>query len=50
MMPVLTRLLPNQGSSVRVIGLAMINSVMIGYPKQVLEVRDIKALAGETLA
>lgn len=50
MMPVLTRLLPNQGNSVRVIALAMINSVLKGYPKQVLEVKDIKALAAGGVA
>jgi uncharacterized protein YbjT (DUF2867 family) len=50
MMPVLTRLLPNLGSSVRVIALAMINSVRVGYPKQVLEVKDIKALAAGSVA
>ncbi len=50
MIPVLYRVLPNQGCSAREIGLAMINSVVIGYPKQVLEVRDIKALAAGTVS
>jgi hypothetical protein len=27
------------------VGLAMINSVLKGYPKQILEVKDINALA-----
>jgi hypothetical protein len=45
MIPLLYRLLPNQGCSAREIGLAMINSVLKGYPKQILEVKDIKALA-----
>jgi hypothetical protein len=29
----------------REVGLAMINSVLKGYPKQVLEIKDIKSLA-----
>jgi hypothetical protein len=29
----------------REVGLAMINSVLKGYPKQVLEIRDINSLA-----
>ena len=41
----LYRVLPNQGCTMREVGLAMINSVLVGYPKQVLEVKDIKALA-----
>jgi uncharacterized protein YbjT (DUF2867 family) len=45
MIPLLYRLLPNQGCSAREIGLAMINSVLKGYPKQILGVKDIKALA-----
>jgi hypothetical protein len=28
------------------VGLAMINSVLKGYPKPVLEIRDINSLAG----
>jgi hypothetical protein len=43
--PVLIALLPNQGSTLRELGLAMIHSVLRGYPKQVLEIKDIKALA-----
>jgi len=45
LIPVLYRVLPNQGCTMREVGLAMINSVLIGYPKQVLEVKDVKALA-----
>jgi len=45
MIPLLYRVLPNQGCTMREVGLAMINSVLVGYPKQVLEVKDIKALA-----
>jgi uncharacterized protein YbjT (DUF2867 family) len=37
--------LPNQVSTMRQVGLAMINSVRKGYPKQVLEIKDINALA-----
>jgi uncharacterized protein YbjT (DUF2867 family) len=45
LIPLLYRVLPNQGCTMREVGLAMINSALVGYPKQVLEVRDIKALA-----
>lgn len=37
--------LPNHVSTLRDVGLAMINCVLKGYPKQILEVRDINALA-----
>jgi hypothetical protein len=43
--PSLRVLLPNQVSTMRDVGLAMINSVLKGYPKQILEIRDINALA-----
>ena len=43
--PLLHVLLPNQVSTMRDVGLAMINSVLKGYPKQVLEIRDINSLA-----
>jgi hypothetical protein len=43
--PLLRMLLPNQVSTMREVGLAMINSVLIGCPKQVLTIRDIKSLA-----
>jgi uncharacterized protein YbjT (DUF2867 family) len=43
--PLLRVLLPNQVSTRRDVGLAMINSVLKGYPKQILEIRDINALA-----
>ena len=45
MIPLLYRVLPNQGCSMHEVGLAMIHSVVKGYPKQILEVRDIKTLA-----
>jgi uncharacterized protein YbjT (DUF2867 family) len=38
-------LFPNQVSTMRDVALAMINSVLQGYPKQVLEIKDINALA-----
>lgn len=43
--PLLRLLFPNQISTMREVGLAMINSVLKGYPKQVLEIKDIKILA-----
>ena len=43
--PLLRVILPNQVSTMREVGLAMINSVLKGYPKQVLEIRDINSLA-----
>ncbi|MBN2350010.1 MAG: NAD-dependent epimerase/dehydratase family protein [Bacteroidales bacterium] len=43
--PVLKVLFPNQVSTMREVGLAMINSVLKGYPKQILEIKDIKILA-----
>jgi len=43
--PVLKVLFPNQVSTLREVALAMLNSVLKGYPKQILEVKDIKSLA-----
>jgi uncharacterized protein YbjT (DUF2867 family) len=43
--PFLHMVFPNQTSTMREVGLAMINSVLKGYPKQILEIKDIKALA-----
>lgn len=43
--PLLLMLFPNQSSTIREVGLAMINSVVKGYSKQILEVKDIKLLA-----
>ena len=43
--PLLHRLLPNQVSTLTDVGTAMINSVLQGYPKQVLEIKDINVLA-----
>jgi uncharacterized protein YbjT (DUF2867 family) len=43
--PVLRPLMPKYFSTLKELGLAMINSVLKGYDKQVLEVRDIVELA-----
>ena len=43
--PFLKLVLPNQVSTMREVGVAMINSVLKGYPKQILEIKDIKLLA-----
>ncbi len=43
--PVLHPLLPNFMCTLKEVGLAMINTVNKGYPKSVLEVKDIVALA-----
>ncbi|QHN04254.1 epimerase [Granulicella sp. WH15] len=44
--PVLRVLLPSQVLTMQQVGLAMIESVLKGYPKQVLEIKDMQALAG----
>jgi uncharacterized protein YbjT (DUF2867 family) len=43
--PVLRVVAPNHVSTMRDVGLAMINSVLKGYPKPVLEIKDINELA-----
>jgi uncharacterized protein YbjT (DUF2867 family) len=43
--PMLRRLFPNQVLSTRQIGRAMINVAQLGYPKQILEPRDIRLAA-----
>jgi len=43
--PVLNFLMPNQSITMSELGLAMINSVIHGYPKQILEIKDIQLLA-----
>ncbi|MCX6223837.1 MAG: epimerase [Bacteroidia bacterium] len=45
LMPVLRILFPNMICSLQDLGRAMINSAINGYPKGVLEVKDIKQLA-----
>ena len=43
--PVLRVVFPDNVSRMQEVGLAMINALTKGYPKQILEVTDIKALA-----
>jgi len=43
--PVFRLLMPRQVMTLSEVGQAMINSVLKGYPKQVLEIKDIKELA-----
>jgi uncharacterized protein YbjT (DUF2867 family) len=43
--PLLSLVFPRSAITLQEVGLAMINSVLKGYPIQVLEVSDIKALA-----
>jgi uncharacterized protein YbjT (DUF2867 family) len=43
--PLLKLIFPNQGCTLREVGLAMINAAVVGYPEQTLEVKDIKELA-----
>ena len=43
--PVFHLLLPNQVSTLRDVAVAMIKCAMDGYPKSILEVKDINALA-----
>jgi hypothetical protein len=45
LVPVIRKLAPNYLCTLSEIGRAMINAVIIGYPKQILEVADIKKLA-----
>lgn len=45
--PLFFLLLPNKSSTMSQLGLAIINAALKGYPKQILEVKDIKLLAAE---
>ena len=45
MYPFLHAIMPGQSSTLREVGKAMINAVLDGYPKQTLEIKDIKILA-----
>jgi hypothetical protein len=40
-------LIPGQVSTLKEVGQAMINSVLKGYSKSILEIKDIKILAAE---
>jgi nucleoside-diphosphate-sugar epimerase len=46
--PVLRRLFPNQVTTLAEMGLAMIHAAIYGYPKHILEVKDILQLARRT--
>jgi uncharacterized protein YbjT (DUF2867 family) len=43
--PLLRLVAPNQVSTMQEVGVAMINATLLGHPKTVLEIREIKALA-----
>src|SRR4029450_11695491 len=45
LVPVFALLMPGYTCTMKEVGLAMINSVLKGYPKRTLEVKDIKVLA-----
>lgn len=45
--PLFHLLAPGQATTLRVVGQAMINCVLKGYPKPILEVADIKKAGGE---
>lgn len=45
--PLLNLVVPNGVSTLRQVALAMINTVLKGYPKNVLEIKDINQLAKE---
>jgi hypothetical protein len=45
--PITRKLAPGAASTLKELGLAMINTINIGYDKQVLEVKDIVALASK---
>jgi uncharacterized protein YbjT (DUF2867 family) len=44
--PIFKVFFPKKVLTLHEVGLAMINTVVKGYPKQILEIKDIKALAG----
>ena len=44
--PILDKLFPNYVSTMQEVGRAMINCILHGYPKQILEIKDINRLAG----
>jgi hypothetical protein len=43
--PIMKLLIPTMGSTLHAVGVAMIRTVTTGYPKNILEIKDIKALA-----
>jgi hypothetical protein len=48
--PALRLIMPNFVSTLKELGLAMINSVIMGYEKPLVEVKDIKFLAEKNLS
>ena len=46
MMPLINKMAPGSISTLRQLGLAMINAAANGYEKNIIEVKDIKVLAG----
>jgi len=47
LIPVIKLLTPGYISSLQQLGIAMINASTLGYEKQILEIKDIKALSGK---
>ncbi|HVX49354.1 MAG TPA: hypothetical protein VHB48_04325, partial [Chitinophagaceae bacterium] len=45
MYPIIKLVSPNAGSTLKQLGLAMINAALYGYDKHIIEVSDIKKLA-----
>ncbi len=45
--PLLRAIMPGRVSTLRAVAVAMINTVTKGYSKNILEIKDIKALAGQ---
>jgi len=45
--PLFRLIAPGQATTLKVVGRAMINCVLTGYPKRILEVEDIKKVGGE---
>jgi uncharacterized protein YbjT (DUF2867 family) len=46
MYPFMKRIMPNKVGTLEELGLGMINAARLGYEKQILEVKDIRILAG----
>ena len=47
MYPFMKRIIPNKVGTLEELGLGMINAARLGYEKQILEVKDIRILAGK---
>jgi nucleoside-diphosphate-sugar epimerase len=50
LLPALKFVMPNSVCSLKELGLAMINSVILGYPKPILEVKDIITLGNQEIS